>query len=88
MVHVSVIADVIRNNFSVDNHFTIVDVFILVSKVFGFDVTLRIIPWCKFSNQTILMLIIIMTPSFGIICLMRSFPSTNNNLSPSMVGSH
>lgn len=88
MVHVNVITDVVQNNFSVDSHFAIMDVFVLVFKVFGFDVTFKIIPWCKFNNQTILMLIIIMTPSFGIICSMWSFPSTYNNLNPSMVGSH
>jgi hypothetical protein len=38
MVHVNVIADVVRNNVGVNSHFIIVDVFILVSKVFGFDV--------------------------------------------------
>jgi len=38
MVHVSVIADVVQNNLSVDGHFAIVDVFISISKAFGFDV--------------------------------------------------
>ncbi len=34
----NVIANVVRNNVGVDSHVVIVDVFISVSKVFGFDV--------------------------------------------------
>ncbi len=35
----SVIANVVQNNLGVDGHFAIMDVFISVSKVFGFNVT-------------------------------------------------
>ncbi len=39
MVHVNEIANVVQNNLGVDGHFAIMDVFISVLKVFGFDVT-------------------------------------------------
>jgi hypothetical protein len=39
MVHVNDIANVVQNNLGVDGHFAIMDVFISVLKVFGFDVT-------------------------------------------------